>query len=155
MDALTVKYLGKFIGPDEIIGVSLSGIKTPSGAQVFEVTLKGGKVRLMPERAMAALVSDEVKDHTYLRDRREITLVPEIVKLIKEYDVPIQEVPHLVQMVAYELDNHFGRAANWLWTKDDSKYAPGFDAMHDVTLLMAERVIAEIPNEPAKTTEGN
>lgn len=153
MDALTVKYLGKFVGPDEIVGVSLSGQTTPLGAQIFEVSLKSGRIRLMPERAMAVLVSDEVKDYNHIRDQREIALVPEIVKLVKEYDVPIQEVEHLVKMVAYELDNHFGRAANWLWTKDDSRYAPGFDAMHDVTLLMAERVIKDIPANVTTTTE--
>lgn len=155
MDALTVKYLGKFVGPDEIVGVSVTDQTTPMGAVVFEVTLKSGRVRLMTEKSMTILVTDEAKDFNFLRDRREYVLVPEIVKLIQEYDVPIQEVAHLVQMIAYEVDNHFGRAANWLWKKDDSQYTPGGDAMHEVTLLMAERVIRDIPKDEPTNTEGD
>lgn len=145
MDPLTVKYIGKFIGPDEIADVSLSNLKTPSGAEVFKVTLKSGKVRLMPERAMVGLVTDDAQDHNFIRNRRMFLMVPAVVQLMKEYDLPSQDVPHFATMLGYELDTYFGRATNWLRTKNDSLFVPGGDAVYDVSLLMAEQVISEIP----------
>lgn len=151
MDSLEVKYVGRFLGPDEIEAVIVTEQKTPSGGYVFEVTLKSGQKKLLTEKAIALLVTDEAKDYNYLRDHKMFVLIPKIVEVIEEYDVPSGEIPHLIQMMSYELENRFNRALNWMWSKNDSRYVPGFDAMYDATLLMAERVIQEIPkDEPAK-----
>lgn len=134
MDSLQAKFVGKFFGPYEIKDV----LTRNDG--VFSLVLDDGRTIPCTEKSLIAIVTEDRKDHNYIRDARFNVLVPEIVKKIEEYDIPVGDINALLQDVAREIDNHFSRATNWLWTKDDSRYVAGFNPMNDITLVMAKEV---------------
>lgn len=144
------KYIGKFIGPDKIEEVLFTEQRTPNGGVVFELRLSNGTTVIMPEKGLVAVVSDEAKDHNHVRDARVNMMVPEIVKIIEEYDLPVTQVVHLLQSIGSAIDNRFARAMNWMWTRNDKRFVPGFSPENDATVLMAERVIGQIPHEPTE-----
>lgn len=153
MDSLNVRFVDKYFGPSKITNIAVARIKTPSGGYVFDVMLDDKKKKMIPEAALVAVATEEPKDHNYVRDKLASLIVPEVLKTLEEYDFNAMQVPYLLDMISLEVSNKINRAANWLWTKDDTLYAPGFNAMHDVTLLMAQSVISEIPHESGGTTK--
>lgn len=138
MDSLQARFVGKFYGPFEIKDVAVRS------EGVFNLTLDDERMIPCTEKALIAIVSDEKKDHNHIRSARFQVLVPKIVKLMKEYDVPVGDVNALLQDIAREVDNHFARATNFLWTQNDQRYVPGFNPMEDITLIMAHEVTDNI-----------
>lgn len=154
MTPIEVKFIGKYIGPDKIVGISVLEFTTPLGSAVFEVELESGQRNIYPEKALVAISTEEVKDHNFIRDRRIALMIGPIVDILKEYDLPAAQFGYALQCVAGSINNEFDRALNYLWTKDDSRYVPGFESANDATLLMAGRVISVIPakaDEPKPT----
>lgn len=138
-------FVGKFYGPEKISDVSVIETTTPSGAPIFEITTEQGRTYVVPQKSVALIVTDEAKDWNHIRDARIRVMVPEIINIISEYDLPGGQMNYLLSMVGAEFDNHFGRAHNYLWFKDDKRYVPGFDPANEFTLLMADRINDQIP----------
>ncbi len=145
MDELKEKYVGKWIGPNKITDISITELTTSAGSVVFEVTYELGHKELFPEKGLALVVTDEIKDLNFVRDVRVAAITPLIVETIKEYDLPAAQVNYLFSKAGQEVDNHFARAYNFLMFGNEIRYAPGFEPQHDYTLLMAERVNKKIP----------
>lgn len=147
MDALKEKYVGKFIGPNKIADIAPIDLTTPSGALVFEVTYELGHKEIFPEHGLVAVVTDDIRDFNYVRDVRVNLMVPQILAVVQEYDLPGSQMNYLLSMIGNQWNNHFGRAYNWLFYGDDSRYSPGYEPANDYTLLMAERVNKGIPSK--------
>jgi hypothetical protein len=145
MDELKSKYVGKFIGPNKIADIEVTELTTPKGAAVFEVTYTLGHKELFPERGLVVVVTNEIKDLTYVRDMRVEAIVPTVIDLVQEYDLPGAQMNYLLTMIGTQWNNRFGRALNWLMFKDDKRYAAGYEPANDFSLLMAERVNKGIP----------
>lgn len=145
MQELKDKYVGRFIGPDKISDISVTEITTPLGSAVFEVTCESGLKDLYAEKGLAVIVSDEAKDFNHLRDARVNVMVPQMVELIMEYDLPSVQWVHLLGQVGDQLKNRLYRAQSFAVRGTDDRYIQGFDPETDMTLLDAERVIAKIP----------
>jgi hypothetical protein len=143
MDELQTKFVGKYIGPDKITGVDIYDFVTPSGSLVFEVTFENEKSMIFPEKGLVAVVSDEPKNFNHVRDARVNLMVPEIMKVIEEYDIPHEQFVHLMSQVAMQWQNNFNRANALLWFGNESEYVPGSDTTDRLTLLMAKRVNQE------------
>lgn len=147
MSPIEVKFIGKYVGPDKIVSIEVSDFTTPLGSAVFEVVFESGLKTIFPEKALVAVSTEEAKDHTFVRDRRFTVMMPDLINLVKEYDVPGTQVNNMLQVLAQNIDNEFGRALNYFWTNDDSRFVPGYSPMNDATLLMASQVISVIPNK--------
>ena len=147
MDSLQVRFAGKFYGPYEIKDITVR----EDSEGVFNLVLDDGRTVLCTEKALIAIVSDERKDHNHLRDARFDVMIPEIIEIVKQYDLPSQDIKALIESIASEIDGRFGRAINFMWTQNDKLFVPGFSAMNDVTLLMAEEVISKIPKHDGGT----
>jgi hypothetical protein len=65
----------------------------------------------------------------------------------------IVEFNMIVNAVLYELSATMGRAVNFLWTKDDSKYIPGSNPMDDRTFLESKKITDSIPKTEKKSDE--
>lgn len=139
MDSLQARFVGKFYGPYEI-----KDVKVRSDG-VLTLSLDDGKDIPCTEKSLVAIVSDERKDHNHIRYARFNVLVPEMINVIEEYDIPVSDINALLQDVAREVDARFARATNWLWTRDDNRYVPGFNPMEDITLIMAKEITNTIP----------
>jgi len=138
MDSLQAKFVGKFYGPHEIKDISVRK------DNVFNVTLADDQTIPVTEKAIIAIVTDERKDYNHIRKALFDVMVPEIVNVIRGYDISVSDINALFQEVGKEIDGRFGRATNYLWTKDDRRFVPGFSPIDNVTLLMAEEVIDNI-----------
>ena len=139
MDSLQAKFVGKFYGPHEIKDVKVHK------DNILSVTLDDDHTIPLTEKAVVAIVTDEKKDYNHIRESLFNVMVPEIVNVIREYDISVADINALFQEVGKDIDGRFGRATNYLWTKDDRRFVPGFSVMDSVTLLMAEEVIDNIP----------
>jgi len=134
--------VGKFIGPDVIADVVEIDLTVPSGLSVIEVTLESGKKTIYPPRGLAAVASDEAKDYNYVRDSRVNLMVPEILNVVREYDIPLEQFQWLMTQVVMQYQNNFNRAKAILWFGSAGEYIPGSDTDDRLTLLMADRVNA-------------
>lgn len=151
MEELKEKYVGKYVGPYEITDIETTDQKTPKDSVVFLLTFKGGEKMIMPEKGLVAVVTDKNTDHTYIRDARVAAMIQELIDIVEEYDLPATQIVNLSQTFANQLASRFDRAHTWFWHKDPKKFIPGYDPLNEVSLLMAEKVISEIPkNEPGK-----
>lgn len=137
---LNDKFVGKYVGPDEVVAISLIELTTASGHGVFELVYKSGNTAIYPEKGLMAVISKEPKDLNHLRDARVNLMVPEILNVIKEYDIPLEQFTWLMQQTMMQWQNHFNRANAILWYGDDRSYVPGVDTMEMLTLLQAERI---------------
>lgn len=133
-------YEGKYLGPNKIVDMTITEITTTLGSAVFEVTYESGVKELYPEKGFGLLVSNEAKDFNHLRDARVEVMVPKILELIEEYDIPMDQFTWLMTQVAHQWQNKFNRANAILWFGDVAGYYPGSDTMDRLTLLNAERV---------------
>jgi len=145
--SLQIMYVGRFIGPEKIADIQIVDFKTAMGSMVFEVTFENGIKELFPEKGLTAVVSDEIKDSNHVRDARISLLVPQILELAEEYNFPGYQMNHLLSMVGNQWNNKFGRAYNYLFFGDDSRYVQGYEPGNDFTLLDAKRVINRIPTK--------
>lgn len=150
---------GQFIGPRKVIGVSIEeGITTNGGGPIVKVLYDGGHSDLMPSKSFQVLVSEEPRDWTQLSQVRLADLTRKILMVLAEHDIKAGEIQNLVNGLANELHNSFNRATNFLWTKDDGMFTPGYNVILDRSLLEADLIIKSIPQADAKkpeTTEGN
>lgn len=136
--------VGQFYGPERITDAVEIEIRTPLGSPVYELTTEPGRKYLIPQAALG-VITPEIKDANHIRDWKVRQIVPRLVDIVAEFDLPKSQLIYLASMFGSEFDNHFGRATSYLWTRDDRNYVPGFDSVGEISLLMAERVNAQIP----------
>lgn len=142
---LSEKFVGKFYGPEKVTGFEATGGATLTGDVVFEITTEQGRKYLVPKKSLV-IISDEKKDWNYIRDTKVSLMVPELVRVVSDYDLPSSQITYMAAIFGQQLSNHLDRAHNYLWFGDDSRFVPGFDPLNDITLLMADRINATIPS---------
>lgn len=99
----------KFIGPDEVLEVKVSELKTPLGAEVFEVFYveqkddKGNLISPEPElitkKMFDQVVSSEKSDYTTLRGKRLFKVQADILGVLAEWNVRYNEIEFLFQLL--------------------------------------------------------
>lgn len=147
---MALEIIGKFIGPDEIESTAVADFTTPEGKEIIEVTFKGGRKHIFSAETLDYIITDEVSDHNSVQDKKLMPIVRKIMSIIAEHDINVGELEMLFKQVGMNLDKAFNQATSYLWFKDDKEFVPGFDPMHGVSLLMAERVLREIRKDVQK-----
>lgn len=144
----------QFIGPRRVIGVSVEeSLLTNGGAEIVKVLYDGGHSEVMPAKSFAILVTNEPTDWTQLSQRRIADLTRKVLMVLAEHDLKAGEIANLTASVGNELHNSFNRATNYLWTKDDGLFTPGYNVVLDRSLLEADIIIKSIPQADAKKPE--
>lgn len=135
----------KYFGPWKVLGIERSDVTTPSGSEVVNVVFEGRKPELVPKKAFDLLASEEpVGLDLFYKAKHEI-MVPEIIKLIAEYDVKQSEISLLIKKVADSMFDSCERAVSFLWTGDDAEWIKGFSPTNDRTLTEIQKVLKTIP----------
>lgn len=136
----------RFIGPNKVVGVVILEEKTPKGKNLVKVMYESNSVpaEVMPMVTFETLVSEQPKDWNWVRDQRYAELLKEIAGLCLEYDVVFSDIGALCQAIKNKLEASFDRATNYLWTKDDAQFIPGFPALAFRSLLQADAILKEI-----------
>lgn len=91
-------------------------------------TRKAARLSMLQE-ALAAISEIDMKDS-------------EQKSFFDAMNVEFYGIPNAIM---YELSNHFARATNWLFTKDDTEFVPGMDVMYNRTYLEMKKIISDIP----------
>jgi len=83
------KYIGKFIGPDEIANVEITKQKTYMGKERLRVMFKATETmpREYPTVMVDAMITDKVADLTDLRERRVYPVVEQILTALAEHEL--------------------------------------------------------------------
>lgn len=144
---ISLELIGKFIGPDEIIGSTIATSITPDEEPMIEVSFKGGKKRKYTCKALEYMVTDEISDYTTVSDKRINKIAEEVVNLIREYDITVGDLDRLMQKIAMGVEEKFNEATSFLWFGDAKEYTVGFNPMYDVSLNMAEEIIKQKSND--------
>lgn len=90
------------------------------------------------------------------KSTRRSEILKEMISLACEYDLTVKEIEgvlnilnnesnNLFSALGYQIDNAYDRAANFLWSKDDKTFIPGYDQANDLTLIQAKIVLDSIP----------
>lgn len=148
------QYVGKFIGPNEIKSIELTDEKTPAGANIYMVEFGERKERVT-DKSLRAMASDEAIDYTRLQKRKFTPLIQDMLAVVMEYDIMLYEIESLMRQLAGSMDDTYGRAENYLWTKDDTKFIPGVGPLDMIPLSAAQEIIRKIPVSvaPSKINE--
>lgn len=136
----------QYIGPYEIFALVEEEMKTPAGSDVVKVLFTEGKPpMLMPKKALELFMRPSPMDLTTFQEMKFNVMIPEIIKVIGEYDIKMGEIPALMQKLSNTMFDNYDRASIYLWTGDDKNFIPGFNASHERTLLETEKVLKSIP----------
>jgi hypothetical protein len=144
---VSLEFIGKFIGPDEIVELVPTNVYTPKGTPIIEVTFKGGKKRRYTATALDYMLTDELSDYTTVSDKRLNKIASEVVSLVQEYDVTVGDIDRLMQKVAMGIEEKFNEATSYMWFRNPKEYTVGFNPMYDVSLNMAQEVIDQKPHD--------
>ena len=153
------EYVGKFYGPEKIIGIEVVDKKTPLGAMIFSLTLekevrdtKYTHKELTTEQSLAMNVSDDGSiDYTKMSENLMNELVTKTIELMQEYNISYSQVDLFCKGLAQVLDMYYDRSVSYLFTGDGDQFIPGWQPKTDVSLLDAVRVIDSIPKKDAGT----
>lgn len=148
----------KYLGPNEVLGVTVVEQKTPAGAEMVKVMYESsdlplGTVEVMPKQTYELLISDQPRDWTWVRDTQSKRIQEDLAKVLMEWDVSYTDVKHVVLGLTDKIYTAFDRATSFLWTKDDTKFVPGTDnPVGFRTLLEAEEILKGVKTDEPKPT---
>lgn len=143
----SLEYIGKFIGPEEVIEIEEDG-KTPLGDSVFKVKTKfesfvndNGEedvaTRIYTKATLDATISDQKSDWNTFRDSKFRHIVDKITELAIEYGISGEEMDPLLMSVGRNFATMIDKAVYKKWFGDTKDFVPGGGSMHGFTLLAA------------------
>lgn len=136
----------KFIGAKRVeFVVDEDTVKTPAGNPVVRVHFADKSVELMPKSSYELVVSTAASDANILREIKLMDLTKQILKVIAENDLKLGEIDDLNRRIGAALFENANRATNFLWTKDDKTFVPGFNCVLEQSVLDVEEILKTIP----------
>lgn len=146
----------RFVGPNQVFGVTITEDKTPSGKEIVKVLYENKELApdVMPMAVFERLVTDVPKDYNWLRETRYQKLVDDMTVLCLENDVQFSDIAHVATSLKDKLEAAFQRATNVLWTGDDKTWYPGVHPLTFRTLLEADRILKNHVKPSTDTTDG-
>lgn len=122
-----------FIGKNEI--KSYKEIK--GEILLVEVTYKDDSVEWLSKLMFDEIKSEELCDETELRDRRVVPVVAEMLKVLRNWGLKMNELPHMSALLTTSLQESQNEALNELW----SKWMPRPRSPDEVDLVTLDRVL--------------
>ncbi len=140
---MSLELIGKFIGPDEIVSVTLMDIKTPKGGDVYEIGFSNERRHLFSKTTLDLIVTDTLSDLNEVQEKKMVPMLTEVMNVISEYDLTTKEVSTLSQKLSALLTDTFDRTTSFLWFGDKKEHVVGFDPMMNVSVLMARNIMKD------------
>jgi len=106
-------YEGLYLGDKKVSKAVVSGLSTPNGGIIIEVTTD--KKYLIPEVMLSKIVTEKPLDATALRDARVKVVAGQVLDILTEYDIYLSEVEYLVSVLQNSLDISYLKAEEILW----------------------------------------
>jgi hypothetical protein len=152
-----------FIGSNKIKEINPSGEVTPKGKEIFCVEYTSGKKEFYVRDILDVIITDTPSDASKASQKRVEFIIDKVFNdVLKEFDARALDMESIARGIIMQFDNHLNRAENYLWTKNDKEYVPGFNPMYERSLFDAERINNSIPKDESiespfspDTTENN
>ena len=141
---MSLEAVGKYIGPNEIVSIEQADFKTPGGKDILKVTFKSGRHHIYSKETLERIVTDALSDETTVMEKKLMPVVQEVMNILAEHDINVGEIEMLFKQLGMNIDKAFNQATSYMWFKEPKEFVPGFDPMHNVSLLMAERVLKDV-----------
>ena len=139
---MSLEYVGKFYGPDEIIEISNS----EDGMVILELRnkennpdAKSYKIEIT-QLASELVISDEPRDWNYVLDKKIDHLINRFVEISMEYGVTGGDMNSILQKLGLRYSSILDRSVNFLITGDDNKFVPGGNIYFDFSLNQAHKI---------------
>ena len=140
---MSLELIGKFIGPDEIVSVTLLDIKTPKMGEVYEIGFSNERRHIFSKTTLNLVVTETISDLNEVQEKKMIPMLNEIMDIISEYDLTTKEVSTLSQKLSAILTDTFDRTTSFLWFKDKKEHVIGFDPLMNVSILMTRNIMKD------------
>lgn len=140
-------FIGKFIGPNKIVGMGSVGRWTYLKREVVEAEYENGNKEEFPEVVFNRIVTDEATDLTTLRDMYVKPVIEEVITILLEAEVSIADIEQILARTSLSLNDNLERANAILWGKDLMKRTVA--DIHKILLQANEQ-----QRKPAKSDDG-
>ena len=140
---MSLELIGKFIGPDEIVSVTLLEVKTPKGGEVYEIGFSNERRHLFSKTTLDLIVTNTLSDLNEVQEKKMIPMLTEVMDVIREYDLTTKEVSTLSQKLSAIFTDTFDRTTSFLWFGDKKEHVIGFDPLINASLLMARKIMKD------------
>jgi hypothetical protein len=143
-----LQFIGKFVGPEEIIEVRNTGTKTHRDVDIVEVITKRegseGKTRLTTTtlKSLELVATDVAKDWNYVQVAKLEQVVRELMNIATDYGVSGGELQPMLARFGMALAVRFEHAAHIKFEGNDDEFVPGGNEFHAWSLAKAEHVIS-------------
>lgn len=152
-----LQYIGKFLGPEEILEVKEVGNTNRDGVIVDVITKRqgsDGKIRKTNTtlKALDLVITDSEKDWNYIQDTKLESVVKQLIDTATDYGVRGGELQPMLARFGMALAVRFEHAAHLKFEGDDDEFVPGGSEFYTWSLAKAEQVIV---NKNASSTKIN
>ena len=151
------KFKDQYLGKKKIMTlIQVDEAKTPLGNEIIKIVFESKDFRpiYMPKKSFEMLVTETPIDENSVRDILFNAMVPGIVDLIKEYDVPSYQLVALFQKIGEKIQEDFEKASCTLWTGNSQMYDIGMDYTSFINSSEVQIILNKIPkvDETGKKT---
>jgi hypothetical protein len=142
-----LQFIGKFIGPEEILEVKDTGVKTHRGVEILDViTRRQGtddKTRLTTTtpKALELITSNESCDWNAPQEKKLQHVVSALMEIATDYSIQGGELQTMLAKFGLSLATQFEHAAHIKFEGNDDEFVPGGSEFYTWSLAKAESVI--------------
>jgi len=108
----------QYLGPKEVLAVVKLDNKTPLGNELVEVCYKDGTKEILSKLILEASITNKPTDLTTLRNLRIFPVVKELLNVLLKWNVKINEVEFIVEIVKASINDNMDKASSILWKKN-------------------------------------
>lgn len=150
-------FIGKFIGPEEILEVKDTKTTTYRGVPIVEVTTRrqdtADKTRLTTTtlKSLELVVANEANDWNYPQVTKLEQVVKDCMASATDNGVNGSELQSLLSRLGMALATRFEHAAHIKFEGNDNEFVPGGNEFHTWSLAKAEQVIVNSKNGATET----
>lgn len=151
-----LQFIGKFVGPEEILDVKDTGTTTYRGVPIVEVTTKRQETKgdsrttrltTTTLKGLELMASETASDWNGPMDAKLEQVVREITNVATDHGVSGGELQPMLARFGMALAGRFEHAAHIKFEGNDDEYVPGGNEFQTWSLAKAEHVIANSKNE--------
>lgn len=142
-----LQFIGKFIGPEEILDVKDTGTKTHRGVEIIDVTTRRQgtedktRITTTTPKALELISTDEAKDWNYMQETKLAHVVSLFMDIATDYSVQGGELQTMLAKFGLSLATQFEHAAHIKFEGNDDEFVPGGSEFYNWSLAKAESVI--------------
>ena len=138
MENTELQYIGKFVGPEEIVTVEVKD------GEILTVTTKSGddvRTHTLTRVGLETIITDEAKDWNYVQEARFTPLIAEFTRLCVEMGIKGGELEPLLRQAGKNITNLMDKAVYVKWHGSAVDYVPDGNPLFDFLVTEADKIV--------------